>query len=1189
MNEVFQMREPEDAQEFIKSFQLRVRKLGEKFYSEGRVKDLRAIKAGMEYSASVQDNMAVRNVGIIYEENAGWDGVCNCPENFRCAHMYAVMKSILAGNSLAAVRDISSGVTVAGKSSSQVEAPKNGAVEKTKYRGRVADLAAIALGRELTREEQAFCKKLSSIYSRGSVYKRITYWDLNELGIGLHGNMWSAPLPMPSYPETELGLWLYIAHALAESGGMVPKFLHPITDLTEIREQMAQQKRKQEIDQWKMNLMAMATEATWSSVEEVEDIDTRISFREGKAVLEWKRPDKEFTQIKMKQLRDLITWLQHGRARMTPESQMLCTLVHDAITYEQVAELVYAIERSLAVLAQILRAKSLESSTVNEQGKVLLRSVEPVLWNVVAPTSDDGSYRFNLVRQDGSDIGAVLCSIPGNPSLYVTKNAVYPGPEPKRLLNVAKETSIPAAAVETRAGLQFLTAIGVEMPQRIRDRIRHVPLQIAINCELRRPNAYTTAEYCYFTVRATSPDGKYTETWTGAWERTEAVSASKRKADEDALILYDRSVAQKVAGLMEPLGLRREGYSNRTMLRISKKFPEVFVPWLKSIPPNVEINLAGDLASFAKDAVSGTVRLDVQETAIDWFDLSVVLDVSDTTLTPNEIKLLLNAKGGYVRLGDKGWRRLQFDLTAEDDERLANLGLNPRELSAEPQRLHALQLADAAAKKFLPEHQAEQIQRRASEIRARVTPPLPKGVSADLRPYQLEGFHFLAYLHANRFGGILADDMGLGKTLQTLAWLLWLREQPGAGSTAASLVVCPKSVMDNWQTEAERFTPGLRVKRWPAAELETFHTRLAEADLHVLNYSQLRILGESLIPIQWLAVVLDEGQYIKNPGSQTSQVARALRADYRLVLSGTPIENRLLDLWSLMSFAMPGILSSRAHFAKLYDGKDDPLARRRLAARVRPFLLRRTKSQVAKDLPDRIEEDLFCELEGEQKALYRAELKRAQQNLLKIQTQQQLNEERFNFLTSLLRLRQICCHPALVNPNTKENGAKMEALLEQIEPLMQEGHKVLVFSQFVELLSLLRTAIEEREWPMFYLTGETENRGDLVRKFQAAEGSAVFLISLKAGGFGLNLTAASYVVLFDPWWNPAVENQAIDRTHRIGQVNKVIAYRLLIKDSVEEKIRSLQKQKSALAQDVLGEEKFSQGLTLDDLQFLLAD
>jgi SNF2 family DNA or RNA helicase len=285
---------------------------------------------------------------------------------------------------------------------------------------------------------------------------------------------------------------------------------------------------------------------------------------------------------------------------------------------------------------------------------------------------------------------------------------------------------------------------------------------------------------------------------------------------------------------------------------------------------------------------------------------------------------------------------------------------------------------------------------------------------------------------------------------------------------------------------------------------------------------------------------------------------------------------------------MPGALGTRAVFKRLYDAKNDPFARQRLSARVRPFLIRRTKAQVARDLPDRVEEDLFCELEGEQKTLYRAELKRAQAMLLGVKTAAALNKQRFNFLTSLLRLRQICCHPRLVKPESKAASAKVEALIETLEPLIEEGQKVLVFSQFVELLALLRRELEPRGWRHWYLAGATEDRGALVKDFQAAEGAGVFLISLKAGGFGLNLTASSYVVLFDPWWNPAVENQAIDRTHRIGQVNKVIAYRLLIKDSIEEKIRALQKQKKSLADDVLGEEKFSQSLSLDDLRFLLA-
>ncbi len=377
---------------------------------------------------------------------------------------------------------------------------------------------------------------------------------------------------------------------------------------------------------------------------------------------------------------------------------------------------------------------------------------------------------------------------------------------------------------------------------------------------------------------------------------------------------------------------------------------------------------------------------------------------------------------------------------------------------------------------------------------------------------------------------------------------------------------------------------------WRGETSDELGAGLANSDLLIINYTQLRLLPPAIANIAWQVVILDEAQYIKSPDSQTAQAARALKSEHRLALTGTPIENRLLDLWSILYFAMPGALGSRAQFLRRFNGKEDPLARRRLAARVRPFLLRRTKSQVAKELPERMEEDLHCEMEGEQKALYLAELKRARQIVLGLKTHQQLNAERFNILTSLLRLRQICCHPALVSKKLRQaESAKLSALEDLLEPLMEEGHKVLVFSQFVGMLDLLRESVEEHKWPYFYLDGSTEDRGNLVKDFQEAKGGAVFLISLKAGGFGLNLTAASYVVLFDPWWNPAVENQAIDRTHRIGQTSQVMAYRLLVAESIEEKIRALQKRKNALADDVLGEERFAQSLTLEDLRFLFAD
>jgi SNF2 family DNA or RNA helicase len=585
---------------------------------------------------------------------------------------------------------------------------------------------------------------------------------------------------------------------------------------------------------------------------------------------------------------------------------------------------------------------------------------------------------------------------------------------------------------------------------------------------------------------------------------------------------------------------------------------------------------------------------------MDWFDLSTVVSVTDQTLSKEELALLMKASGKWVRLEERGWRRLEFGLSEAEEKALADLGIGRSQIATGKQRFHALQLAHLAGPdpSLVRGNQVDQIRNRLDRIQTVVQPGVPTEIQATLRPYQVEGFQFLSYLSVNGFGGILADDMGLGKTLQTLSWIAWLRSVQGM--TEKILVVCPKSVQENWSIEVSRFLPSLQVKVWRGGDVEAMSMDEA-VDLHVIGYSQLRSQEESLRRICWGAVILDEAQAIKNPSSQTARAACALKARHRVALSGTPIENRLLDLWSIFAFAMPGILGTRSQFVRQFDAKEDTEARRRLAARTRPFVLRRTKKEVARELPDRIEEDLIVELEGDQAVLYRAELKRARAALLKANDQGQLDQLRFHLLTSLLRLRQICCHPRLVGlsngssmsgPRVETPGmesAKVAALVELLEPLMQEGQKVLVFSQFTGVLEILEDCFKSQGWPVFKLTGQTENRGTLVASFQSHAGHGVFLISLKAGGFGLNLTAASYVVLFDPWWNPAVEAQAIDRTHRIGQRQTVFAYRLIAKGTIEEKIRELQRRKGAIAKDILGEESFAQALTLSDFRFLLEE
>ncbi len=357
--------------------------------------------------------------------------------------------------------------------------------------------------------------------------------------------------------------------------------------------------------------------------------------------------------------------------------------------------------------------------------------------------------------------------------------------------------------------------------------------------------------------------------------------------------------------------------------------------------------------------------------------------------------------------------------------------------------------------------------------------------------------------------------------------------------------------------------------------------------LLVANYSQLRINAAWFRAQTWDALILDEGQFIKNPGSQVAAAARSLVSPHRLVLTGTPVENRLTDLWSLFAFAQPGLLGTQASFRRQHDQADAP-ALSRLHRRVRHFLLRRTKAQAAPDLPTRTEDDLVVELEPAQRKLYDAELKRARAQLLGVDTNSALAAVRFNVLSSLLRLRQICCHPALVDPAHRDlPSAKLDALLEHLEELRDEGHQVLVFSQFVEMLELIRARLTASGIGHLILTGATENRAELVEEFQTDKSKTVFLLSLKAAGFGLNLTAASYAFLYDPWWNPAVEAQAIDRTHRIGQTRPVTAYRLLASGTVEEKIRALQRDKATLAAAVVQEESLASILDLDSLRRIL--
>ena len=587
-------------------------------------------------------------------------------------------------------------------------------------------------------------------------------------------------------------------------------------------------------------------------------------------------------------------------------------------------------------------------------------------------------------------------------------------------------------------------------------------------------------------------------------------------------------------------------------------------------------------------------KFKVTGSGIDWFSVCAAWEAEGLKLTESDLQRLQAATGRFVKLPDSGWIELDVNSVRAAHETIADLGLEG--LSPLPQRVsmdQASRLDEPSINRLLDPAHAKALRSRLANFEGIAPVEIPATVRADLRPYQKEGFAFLCHLTHLGLGGILADDMGLGKTLQTLTWLAWLRKSDPKQRRPA-LVICPASVLHNWRREANRFAPDLKVLLLESgAARHNLRKQIPEHDLIVTNYALLRRDLAALQKFAFHCIILDEAQFIKNPTAQVTQSVKQLKSGQRIALTGTPLENRLLDLWSIVDFVQPGYLGNQEHFSQNYEPKGEDaawsqkIARRRLSGKIRPLMLRRLKSQVAKDLPDRIEERRDCDLGEEQRKLYLAELRRSRERIQQAIEQQGLAKSKIHVLAALTRLRQICCHPKLVG-NDSASG-KTETLFELLEPLISEGQKVLVFSQFVQMLRLLETECKQRQYPTYLLTGETKERHEVVNAFQSDPNAAIFLLSLRAAGTGLNLTNASYVVLYDPWWNPAVEAQAIDRSHRIGQSRTVIAYRLISPNTVEDKIWELQQRKAEAIADVLGEQGFARSLTKSDLEYLFSE
>ncbi|SMG42986.1 Superfamily II DNA or RNA helicase, SNF2 family [Marivirga sericea] len=582
-----------------------------------------------------------------------------------------------------------------------------------------------------------------------------------------------------------------------------------------------------------------------------------------------------------------------------------------------------------------------------------------------------------------------------------------------------------------------------------------------------------------------------------------------------------------------------------------------------------------------------TIEIDISE-GIDWFDINAIVMFGDYEIPFKELrKHILNNQTEF---------QLPNNQTAvipshwfEDYSELFSFMENANE-DAMKMRKHHLSLVNEMEKSNLAKVQMDRKLAKLEDFTQIDDHPLPADFSGELRPYQKEGFNWLQFLNQYNFGGCLADDMGLGKTVQTLAMLQSEKEN---GRTAASLLIMPTSLVYNWQSEAEKFTPELKIFVYTGTNRIKSSKQFEEYDLVLTSYGITRLDIDILSEFLFNYIILDESQAIKNPDSHIAKAVKKLKSRRKLVLTGTPVENSTMDLWSQMSFVNPGLLGNKKFFKDEFvtpiEKKRDEQKSQKLATLIKPFILRRHKSQVATELPDKIENVHYSGMTTMQEEKY-DEVKNYFRDMILDEIEKKgIRSSQMILLQGLTQLRQIANHPKMVDPEYQGDSGKMEDVTHMLSSIISEGHKILVFSQFVKHLSLFKDFMERSHIKYTYLDGTTKDRQKQVKLFQENDEISVFLISLKAGGLGLNLTAADYVFLLDPWWNPAIEQQAVDRAHRIGQKQQVFTYKFITKNTVEEKILALQQKKLTLARDLIStEESFMKSLSKEDIQSILA-
>ncbi len=682
-----------------------------------------------------------------------------------------------------------------------------------------------------------------------------------------------------------------------------------------------------------------------------------------------------------------------------------------------------------------------------------------------------------------------------------------------------------------------------------------------------------------------------------------AGTSARDDAAEQALL--DRlAVLDAVPGLRVPLGphgqptlvpeQRLRGWDTVT-------FVERLLPLLQA-DEQIEVRIEGDLADYGEIVDAPLIRVSATDSAdearADWFDLAVTVSVGGHQVPFSPLFSALTRGDGRLLLVDGSWFRLDRP-ELESLRALIEEARALQERDVESLRISPLQSGlwdDLVALGVVDQQSSRWVERvRALQSLADApTPEPPSGLRATLRPYQVAGYTWLSALWDNGLGGILADDMGLGKTLQTLAVVLRALER-GDLDAGPVLVVAPTSVVGTWADEAARTCPDLRVVTVSETERKRripLRDTVQGAHVVVTSYALVRLDDVAYREQPWSGLVLDEAQFVKNHRAKTYAAVRRVEAPFRLAITGTPLENSLMDLWALLSLSAAGLFPDPERFAEHYrrpieSGKEpDRLAA--LRARIRPFMLRRTKDEVAPDLPPKVEQPLFVALNPQHRRIYQTHLQRERARVLGLLDD--MSRNRVAVFRSLTRLRQLALDVSLVDdvPAGVVRSSKIDALIEQLTEVVAEGHRALVFSQFTGFLSLVRERLDAEGIGHVYLDGRTRDRAARITAFREGD-DPVFCISLKAGGFGLTLTEANYVFVLDPWWNPAAEEQAIDRTHRIGQHRSVNVYRLIAAGTIEEKVVALQQRKRDLfAQVVDGGAGASGAITADDVRALLA-